>query len=161
MSVQLRPARREDAAELLRLIRALARYEKAEDQVETDEAQLASTLFDPGATAHAVVAELDGRLVGMAIYFFNYSTWQGRNGLYLEDLFVEPEQRGAGIGKVLLARLAAIAVEQGCGRFEWSVLDWNAPAIEFYESLGARPQSEWVRYRLEGEALLALARSAG
>ena len=161
MSVQLRPARREDAAELLRLIRALARYEKAEEQVETDEDQLAATLFDAGATAHAIVAELDGRLVGMAIYFFNYSTWQGRNGLYLEDLFVEPEQRGAGIGKVLLARLAAIAVEQGCGRFEWSVLDWNAPAIEFYESLGARPQSEWVRYRLEGEALLALARSAG
>ena len=160
MSVQLRPARREDAAELLRLIRELARYEKAEEQVETDEDQLAATLFDAVATAHAIVAELDGRLVGMAIYFFNYSTWQGRNGLYLEDLFVEPEQRGAGIGKVLLARLAAIAVEQGCGRFEWSVLDWNAPAIEFYESLGARPQSEWVRYRLEGEALQALARTA-
>ncbi len=97
--------------------------------------------------------------MGMAIYFFNYSTWQGRNGLYLEDLFVEPEQRGAGIGKALLARLAAIAVERDCGRFEWSVLDWNTPAIEFYESLGARAQSEWVRYRLEGEALQALART--
>lgn len=160
MSVLLRPARREDTAELLRLIRELARYEKAADQVETDEAQLASTLFDAGATAHAIVAEQGGRLVGMAIYFFNYSTWQGRNGLYLEDLFVEPEQRGAGIGKALLARLAAIAVERDCGRFEWSVLDWNAPAIEFYESLGARAQSEWVRYRLEGKALQALARIA-
>lgn len=160
MSVLLRPARREDTAELLRLIRELARYEKAADQVETDEAQLASTLFDAGATAHAIVAEQGGRLVGMAIYFFNYSTWQGRNGLYLEDLFVEPEQRGAGIGKALLARLAAIAVERDCGRFEWSVLDWNTPAIEFYESLGARAQSEWVRYRLEGEALQALARTA-
>lgn len=160
MSALLRPARREDTAELLRLIRELARYEKAADQVETDEAQLASTLFDAGATAHAIVAEQGGRLVGMAIYFFNYSTWQGRNGLYLEDLFVEPEQRGAGIGKALLARLAAIAVERDCGRFEWSVLDWNAPAIEFYESLGARAQSEWVRYRLEGKALQALARTA-
>ncbi len=160
MSAVLRAARREDAAELLRLIRELARYEKAEDQVETDEAQLASTLFDPGATAHAIVAEQDGRLVGMAIYFFNYSTWQGRNGLYLEDLFVEPEQRGDGIGKALLARLAAIAVERDCGRFEWSVLDWNTPAIQFYESLGAQAQSEWVRYRLEGEALQALAREA-
>lgn len=160
MSALLRPARREDTAELLRLIRELARYEKAADQVETDEAQLASTLFDAGATAHAIVAEQGGRLVGMAIYFFNYSTWQGRNGLYLEDLFVEPEQRGAGIGKALLARLAVIAVERDCGRFEWSVLDWNTPAIEFYESLGARAQSEWVRYRLEGEALRALARTA-
>ncbi|MQX52670.1 GNAT family N-acetyltransferase [Alcanivorax sediminis] len=161
MSALLRTARREDAAELLRLIRSLARYEKAEDQVETDEAQLASTLFDAGATAHAIVAEQDGRLVGMAIYFFNYSTWQGRNGLYLEDLFVEPACRGAGLGKAMLAQLAAIAVEQNCGRFEWSVLDWNTPAIEFYESLGARPQSEWVRYRLEGEALNALAGTAG
>lgn len=161
MSALLRTARREDAAELLRLIRSLARYEKAEDQVETDEAQLASTLFDAGATAHAIVAEQDGRLVGMAIYFFNYSTWQGRNGLYLEDLFVEPACRGAGLGKALLAQLAAIAVEQNCGRFEWSVLDWNTPAIEFYESLGAHPQSEWVRYRLEGEALNALAGTAG
>lgn len=160
MSVQLRPARREDAAELLRLIRELARYEKAEDQVETDEAQLASTLFDEGATAHAIVAEQGDGLVGMAIYFFNYSTWQGRNGLYLEDLFVEPACRGAGIGKALLARLAAIAVEQDCGRFEWSVLDWNTPAIEFYQSLGAKPQSEWVRYRLDGEALKALAATA-
>ena len=160
MSALLRPARREDTAELLRLIRELARYEKAADQVETDEAQLASTLFDAGATAHAIVAEQGGRLVGMAIYFFNYSTWQGRNGLYLEDLFVEPEQRGAGIGKALLARLAAIAVERDCGRFEWSVLDWNTPAIAFYESLEARAQSEWVRYRLEGEALQALARTA-
>lgn len=161
MSALLRTARREDAAELLRLIRSLARYEKAEDQVETDEAQLASTLFDAGATAHSIVAEQDGRLVGMAIYFFNYSTWQGRNGLYLEDLFVEPACRGAGLGKALLAQLAAIAVEQNCGRFEWSVLDWNTPAVAFYERLGARPQSEWVRYRLEGEALNALAGTAG
>ncbi len=157
---QLREARREDAAELLRLIRELARYEKAEDQVETDGVQLAASLFDDGATAHAIVAEQEGRLVGMAIYFFNYSTWQGRNGLYLEDLFVEPACRGAGLGKALLARLAAIAVQQGCGRFEWSVLDWNTPAIEFYQSLGAEPQLEWVRYRLTGGALEALAGTA-
>lgn len=160
MTVVLRDARRGDVADLLRLIRDLARYEKAEDQVKADAQQLAATLFGEGATAHAVVAEQDGLIVGLAIYFFNYSTWQGRNGLYLEDLFVEPEQRGAGIGKALLARLAALAVERDCGRFEWSVLDWNTPAIDFYEGLGARPQSEWVRYRLEGDALKALANTA-
>ena len=160
MTVVLRDARRGDVADLLRLIRDLARYEKAEDQVKADAQQLAATLFGEGATAHAVVAEQDGLIVGLAIYFFNSSTWQGRNGLYLEDLFVEPEQRGAGIGKALLARLAALAVERDCGRFEWSVLDWNTPAIDFYEGLGARPQSEWVRYRLEGDALKALANTA-
>ncbi|PHR68121.1 GNAT family N-acetyltransferase [Alcanivorax sp.] len=160
MTVVLRDARRGDVADLLRLIRDLARYEKAEDQVKADAQQLAATLFGEGATAHAMVAEQDGLIVGLAIYFFNYSTWQGRNGLYLEDLFVEPEQRGAGIGKALLARLAALAVERDCGRFEWSVLDWNTPAIDFYEGLGARPQSEWVRYRLEGDALKALANTA-
>jgi len=160
MTVVLRDARRGDVADLLRLIRDLARYEKAEDQVEADVPQLAATLFGEGATAHAMVAEQDGLIVGLAIYFFNYSTWQGRNGLYLEDLFVEPEQRGAGIGKALLARLAALAVDRDCGRFEWSVLDWNTPAIDFYESLGARPQSEWVRYRLEGDALKTLANTA-
>lgn len=161
MTVIVRDARREDVADLLRLIRDLARYEKAEDQVKADVPQLAATLFGEGATAHAMVAEQDGLIVGLAIYFFNYSTWQGRNGLYLEDLFVEPEQRGAGIGKALLARLAALAVDRDCGRFEWSVLDWNTPAIDFYESLGARPQSEWLRYRLEGDALRALANTAG
>ncbi|WP_323773366.1 GNAT family N-acetyltransferase [Alcanivorax sp.] len=160
MTVVLRDARRGDVADLLRLIRDLARYEKAEDQVEADVPQLAATLFGEGATAHAMVAEEDGLIVGLAIYFFNYSTWQGRNGLYLEDLFVEPEQRGAGIGKALLARLAALAVDRDCGRFEWSVLDWNTPAIDFYESLGARPQPEWVRYRLEGDALKTLANTA-
>lgn len=160
MTAILRDARREDVADLLRLIRDLARYEKAEDQVKTDASQLGATLFGEGATAHAMVAEQEGLIVGLAIYFFNYSTWQGRNGLYLEDLFVEPEQRGAGIGKALLARLAALAVDRDCGRFEWSVLDWNTPAIDFYESLGARPQSEWVRYRLEGDALRALANTA-
>ena len=121
MTVVLRDARRGDVADLLRLIRDLARYEKAEDQVEADVPQLAATLFGEGATAHAMVAEQDGLIVGLAIYFFNYSTWQGRNGLYL---------------------------------------DWNTPAIDFYESLGARPQSEWVRYRLEGDALKALANTA-
>ncbi|WP_417214225.1 GNAT family N-acetyltransferase [Alcanivorax sp.] len=160
MTVVLRDARRGDVTDLLRLIRDLARYEKAEDQVKADAQQLAATLFGEGATAHAMVAEQDGLIVGLVIYFFNYSTWQGRNGLYLEDLFVEPEQRGAGIGKALLARLAALAVERDCGRFEWSVLDWNTPAIDFYEGLGARPQSEWVRYRLEGDALKALANTA-
>ena len=101
---------------------------------------------------------LDGDTpLGFAVYFFNYSTWQGRHGLYLEDLYVTPESRGQGAGKALLRQLARIAVERDCGRFEWSVLDWNAPSIAFYESLGAEPQNEWVRYRLTGEALLKLA----
>lgn len=103
---------------------------------------------------------LDGDTpVGFAVYFFNYSTWQGRHGLYLEDLYVSPKHRGLGAGKALLRHLAQIAVEHDCGRFEWSVLDWNTPAIEFYDSLGARPQSEWIRYRLTGQGLLDLARS--
>ncbi|WP_372653740.1 GNAT family N-acetyltransferase [Alcanivorax borkumensis] len=161
MTVTLRQAGREDVGDLLRLIRDLARYEQAEEQVTTDEAQLAATLFSDDATAHAMVAEQGGRIVGLAIYFFNYSTWQGRNGLYLEDLFVEPQARGAGVGKALLAKLAALAVDSDCGRFEWSVLDWNTPAMEFYQSLGAQAQAEWVRYRLDGEALKALASIAG
>jgi GNAT superfamily N-acetyltransferase len=117
------------------------------------------SLFSASSTAHALICENGGRPVGFAVYFFNYSTWLGRNGLYLEDLYVTPEARGCGAGKALLKHLARIAVDRGCGRFEWSVLDWNEPAIKFYESLGARPQSEWVGYRLTGRALLDLAES--
>ncbi len=106
------------------------------------------------------MCERDSTAIGFAVYFFNYSTWQGRNGLYLEDLYVDPAARGSGAGKALLQHLARTAVDKDCGRFEWSVLDWNQPAIDFYESLGALPQGEWVRYRLTGDALLRLAASA-
>ena len=109
------------------------------------------------ARPRALICEADGQPVGYAIYFFNYSTWQARKGLYLEDLYVSPASRGIGAGKRLLRHLARVAVEEGCGRFEWSVLDWNQPAIDFYQSIGARPQAEWVRYRMHGEALTGFA----
>lgn len=155
----IRPATKDDAATILGFIRDLARYERAEEEVEATEDSIIESIFASGATAHALIAEEASQPVGFAVYFFNYSTWQGRNGLYLEDLYVMPERRGEGIGKALLKRLAAIAVENGCGRFEWSVLDWNASSIRVYEAIGAEPLSEWVRYRLQGDRLAAFASS--
>jgi len=157
MSLNIRPASRDDAALILRFITELAIYERAEHEVKTDVAGIESSLFAEGASASALICERDGVPIGYAVYFFNYSTWLGRNGLYLEDLYVTPEARGTGAGKGLLKYLARLAVSRGCGRFEWSVLDWNEPAIKFYESLGARPQDEWTTYRLTGTALQALA----
>jgi len=157
MSVLIRPAEKQDAALILGFITDLAIYEKAEHEVKASVADIEQSLFSESATAHALICEQDGEAIGYAVYFYNYSTWQGCNGLYLEDLYISPEKRGSGAGKALLQRLAAIAVENGCGRFEWSVLDWNQPAIDFYQSLGAKPQDEWVKYRLDGEALLKLA----
>ncbi|MEB1530365.1 N-acetyltransferase family protein [Xanthomonas sp. WHRI 7945] len=156
-ALRIRPATADDAALILRLIRELARYERAEDAVQTDEAGLRASLFGPGATAHALICEADAQPIGYAVYFYNYSTWLGRNGLYLEDLYVAPEHRGGGAGKALLRHLARQAVAEGCGRFEWSVLDWNRPAIDFYEAVGARAQDEWTVYRLQGEALARFA----
>ena len=153
MSLNIRPATRDDAALILRFITDLAIYEKAEHEVKTDVAGIESSLFAEGSTAHALICEHDGQPIGYAVYFFNYSTWLGKHGLYLEDLYVSPQSRGVGAGKALLRHLAQIAVSKGCGRFEWSVLDWNTPAIEFYESFGARPQDEWTTYRLTGQAL--------
>ena len=155
----IRPARPEDAAAIFAFVRDLAAYENAEDEVVATEDAIRTTLFEDGATVHALIAEMDGAPIGFAVYFFNYSTWQGRNGLYLEDLYVTPSCRGAGTGKALLRRLARIALERGCGRFEWSVLDWNEPSIRVYEAIGAEPQPQWIRYRLEGEALERLAKS--
>jgi len=160
MSLNIRPASREDAALILRFVTELAIYERAEHEVQTDVAGIESSLFVEGASASALICERDGVPIGYAVYFFNYSTWLGRNGLYLEDLYVTPEARGTGAGKALLKYLARLAVSRGCGRFEWSVLDWNEPAIQFYESLGARPQDEWTTYRLTGDALRALAEQA-
>ncbi|RRJ83069.1 GNAT family N-acetyltransferase [Aestuariirhabdus litorea] len=151
--IRIRPAVEADVDTILRFIVELARYEKAEHEVKTDAEGIRRSLFAEGSPASALICERDGRAIGYAVYFYNYSTWLGRKGLYLEDLYITPEERGGGAGKGLLQQLARMAVEQGCGRFEWSVLDWNEPAIGFYKSLGAEPQDEWVIYRLTGEAL--------
>ncbi len=156
-AITIRPATEADCSQILTFITELAIYEKAEHEVESTEADLARTLFSEGATAHCVIGEYQGKPAGFAVYFYNYSTWQGRNGLYLEDLYVSPDFRGKGLGKALLKHLAGQAVANHCGRFEWSVLDWNTPAIEFYESLGAKPKTEWVGYRLDGDALTSFA----
>ncbi|VXB94359.1 GNAT family N-acetyltransferase [Pseudomonas sp. 8O] len=153
MPIDIRPATPDDAELILRFITELAIYEKAEHEVKTDAAGIRDSLFTEGSTAHGLICENDGQPIGYAVYFFNYSTWLGKHGLYLEDLYVSPEARGLGAGKALLRHLAQLAVERGCGRFEWSVLDWNTPAIDFYEAFGARPQSEWTTYRLTGQAL--------
>ncbi|WGL61611.1 GNAT family N-acetyltransferase [Pseudomonas sp. CW003PS] len=157
MPLTIRPATPDDAELILRFITELAIYEKAEHEVKTDAAGIRDSLFAERATAHGLICEHQGRPIGYAVYFFNYSTWLGKHGLYLEDLYVSPEARGLGAGKALLRHLAQLAVARGCGRFEWSVLDWNTPAIDFYESFGARPQSEWTTYRLTGQALLDFA----
>jgi GNAT superfamily N-acetyltransferase len=157
----IRAAEPRDAAEILRLIRALAEYEKLADMAVGTEARLQESLFGARPAAEAMIAERGGRAVGFALYFTTFSTFLCRPGLYLEDLFVEPEHRGAGIGKALLARLAALAMERDCGRLEWRVLDWNEPSIRFYESLGAKLMPEWqlVRMTAEGFGRLAAAKS--
>jgi GNAT superfamily N-acetyltransferase len=157
----IRAAEPRDAAEILRLIRALAEYEKLADMAVGTEARLQESLFGARPAAEAMIAERGGRAVGFALYFTTFSTFLCRPGLYLEDLFVEPEHRGAGIGKALLARLAALAMERDCGRLEWRVLDWNEPSIRFYESLGAKLMPEWqlVRMTAEGFGRLATAKS--
>jgi GNAT superfamily N-acetyltransferase len=154
VTLHIRDATRADAAAILGFITELAIYEKAEHEVKASLADIERSLFDdPDSPARALICLLDGQPIGSAIYFFSYSTWQGRKGLYLEDLYVSASQRGLGAGKALLRHLAKIAHDSGCGRFEWSVLDWNQPAIDFYLSIGAEPQDEWVRYRMEGEGL--------
>ena len=158
--ILLRPARREDVPAILRLIRALADYERLAREVEADEARLEATLFGERPCAEVVIAQADGAIAGFALFFHSYSTFLARPGLYLEDLFVEPRFRGLGIGRRLMRHLAALAVERGCGRFEWSVLDWNAPAIGFYRRLGAVGMEGWTTQRLAGAALRQLAASA-
>ena len=156
-AIDIRPAVPADVPLILGFIRELAVYEKAESEVVATEGQIHASLFGDTPAAHALVCRIDGVACGFALYFFNYSTWQGRRGLYLEDLYVSPAQRGAGAGKAMLQQLARIAVAGGCGRFEWSVLDWNRPAIDFYRAIGAVPLDEWVRYRLAGDALARFA----
>lgn len=146
-----------DTALILQLIRELADYEHLLDQVVADEATLREQLFDRRG-AEVLLAREEETVVGFALFFHNFSTFLGRSGLYLEDLYVRPAYRGRGYGKALLARLAALAVERGCGRMEWWCLDWNRPSIDFYRSLGAQPMDEWTVYRLTGETLRRLAR---
>ena len=154
--LQFRPAERGDTGLILRFIRALAEYEHMEDQVVATEELLEEGLFDKRA-AQVVFAVEDGREIGFALYFHNFSTFLGRAGLYLEDLYVRPEHRGKGYGKAFFRRLAAIAAERDCGRLEWWCLDWNTPSIGFYKSLGAETMEDWTVYRLTGPALQRLA----
>ncbi|MEA2115668.1 MAG: GNAT family N-acetyltransferase [Thermodesulfobacteriota bacterium] len=155
--IQIREATPGDAALILTFITGLAIYEKAEHEVLATESDICDSLFGKDATAHGLICSKGDEPIGYGIYFYNYSTWLGKPGLYLEDLYILPEHRGSGAGKILLKHLAQIAVSKECGRFEWSVLDWNEPAIRFYKSLGAEPQDEWIIYRLTGDNLLKLA----
>jgi GNAT superfamily N-acetyltransferase len=158
MTVLIRAAEPADVPVIAELVRGLARFEKLEEQVALTEELLAAGLFGARPFAESVLAEVEGSPAGFALFFHNFSTFLARPGLYLEDLFVVPEHRGQGIGRALLAHLARLAVERGCGRMEWAVLDWNKEAISFYERLGARANSEWTTYRVTGEALQRLAR---
>jgi GNAT superfamily N-acetyltransferase len=158
VTLVIRPAERADVPVIAELIRGLARFEKLEHEVTMTEDRLASNLFGPHHYAETLIAEEDGAPMGFALFFHNFSTFLAQPGIYLEDLFVIPEQRGRGVGRALLKELARLAVERGCGRLEWSVLDWNREAIAFYERLGAQPNSEWTVYRLTGEALSSLGR---
>ena len=153
----IRDAVPEDLEDLVRLVHELARYERADEPVEVTVDGLRHLLFGPEPKVFALVAESDEAVVGMAIYFLSFSTWTGRHGLYLEDLFVEPTHRSRGIGRSLITALGTRAAELGCARLEWGVLNWNEPAISFYRSLGALPMDEWTTYRLSGQALADLA----
>ena len=157
--ITVREATVDDSALVLDFIQQLARYEKLEHQCVATAEEVRTTLFGPDTKAAALVAFEDGNPAGFAVYFWSYSTFLAKPGLYLEDLFVKPELRGRGIGKRIFQELLRIAKANNCGRFEWSVLDWNEPAIKFYESLGAKAQAEWVRYRLDEEQISRLANS--
>ena len=154
--MKIRPARKDEASIILQLIKDLAEYEKAPDEVKAGEKEIIETIFADNPKVFCDLVEVDGDIAGMAIWFLNYSTWQGKHGIYLEDLYVKPEYRGRGYGKALLQHLASICNERGYGRFQWWVLDWNSPAIEFYRSLGAEAMSEWTVYRVSGLSLRRL-----
>ncbi len=157
MTLSIRSAAPADLSLIAQFIRDLADYEKLAHEVRFDEAQLTANLFGPRPYAEVVIGEIDGEPQGFALFFHNFSTFEGRPGLYLEDLFVRPAARGSGLGKALLAHLAKLCTERDCARLEWSVLDWNAPSIGFYQSLGARMMDEWTVMRVDGDALAALA----
>jgi GNAT superfamily N-acetyltransferase len=153
MNATLRSAQIEDVPQILAFILELAEYERLAHTVTATEDLLRRSLFGPKPAAEAIIAAVDGVDVGWALFFTNFSTFNGLPGIYIEDLYVKPDLRGRGIGKALLKRVATLAVERGCGRVEWAVLDWNEPSIQFYKSLGATPMDEWTTYRLTGESL--------
>ena len=158
MTLSIRSARAEDMPLVAQFIRDLAEYERLAHEVRFDEAVLKAKLFGPHPYAEVLIGEIDGEPQGFALFFHNFSTFEGKPGIYLEDLFVRPEARGSGLGKALLKRLAALAVERDCARLEWSVLDWNEPSIQFYLGLGAKAMDEWTIYRVDGGALGELAK---
>ncbi|UVO55564.1 GNAT family N-acetyltransferase [Sphingomonas sp. SUN039] len=158
MTVSIRTATVDDLDLVIGFIRALAEYERLADEVRLDRTLIGCHLFGDKPMAEVLIGEIDGQPRGFALFFHNFSTFEGRPGIYLEDLFVDPEARGSGLGKALLARLAQLALERGCARLEWSVLDWNEPAIAFYKSLDAKAMDEWTVNRVEGDALMALAK---
>ncbi|NQZ31329.1 MAG: GNAT family N-acetyltransferase [Oceanospirillaceae bacterium] len=158
-NIQIRPATISDASILLHFIKELAIYENAEHEVLATTASIEANIFSDNSHVHALICELDGQAIGIAIYFFNYSTWLSKPGLYLEDLYVSAAHRGIGAGKMLLQQMANIAIDKGCGRFEWSCLDWNQPSRDFYESIGAIAQSEWIGYRMSGDTLINFAKA--
>jgi len=151
--LKIRPAKREEVGEVLQLIQDLATYEKAPDQVEASRDDLLNTIFAKEPRVFCDLVEVDGQIAGMAIWFLNYSTWQAKHGIYLEDLYIKPEFRARGYGKALLKHLAQICDKEDYGRLQWWVLDWNSPAIEFYRSFGAEAMDEWTVYRTSGQAL--------
>lgn len=157
MTLSIRAATRDDLDLIFRFICELAEYERLRHEVHADLEMLGKFLFGPHPMAEVLIGEIDGAPRGFALFFHNFSTFEGKPGLYLEDLFVEPEARGSGLGKALLSHLAGIAIDRGCARFEWSVLDWNEPAIAFYRAIGASPMDEWTVQRLDGEPLRQLA----
>lgn len=157
MSIAIRPAMPGDEAEILRMIRALAKFEREPDAVVATEGMLVENLFGAGAHVFAHIAERDGRAVGVAIWFLNYSTWTGRPGLYLEDLFVDPGERKSGVARALMVALAEEAMARGCARMDWAVLDWNVEAMTFYERIGAKRHEGWQPWRIEGDGIAKLA----
>ncbi|WP_044415557.1 GNAT family N-acetyltransferase [Halarcobacter anaerophilus] len=159
MSITIRDAISDDAQLILDFIIELAVYENAKHEVKTDAKQTKEAIFGEDSTVQALICEQNGEAIGYAVYFYNYSTWLGKKGIYLEDLYISESKRGLGAGKAILKHLAKKAVEENCGRFEWSCLDWNTPSREFYESLGAKAQEEWIGYRLEGDSLHSFAES--
>lgn len=158
MNAVIRPAMPADVPAILGLIRELAEYEKLAHEAKASAEGLSAALFGPRPVADALIADVAGETVGFALFFSTFSTFVGKPGIYLEDVYVKPAHRGGGIGKAFFRRLGQLAAERGCGRLEWSVLDWNEPALVFYRSLGATPMSEWTMYRLSGEALERLAK---
>ncbi len=159
MSITIRDAKASDAQTIYDFIIELAIYEKEPHAVKTTVEETREKIFGENSTVKALICEEDGKAIGHAIYFYNYSTWLGKNGIYLEDLYVSESKRGLGAGKLMLKHLAHKALSEDCGRFEWSCLDWNTPSREFYESIGAKSQDEWIGYRLEGDSLSVFANS--